>query len=586
MTPLTGPGRLLAALLILGAAVAGETAVREGAAELKDRARRAAERGDAGEALRVYQEVLRVSPRDMDSRLHVAELHAWMHDLDRSITAYQDLLALDPANLRAQMGLARVLRWSHRYPEAERLYSARLEAAPGDMEAIEGLAQTYALAGDYPESLALIDRGLAKTGQDAELLALKGTVLAWQGRFDEGIAWLQKALAVNPRSADVLRGLGNVYAWKRDHVRAVGSFRRALELDPTSVDAALDLASAYAAQGRVDQAEHTIIEALRWAPEDRRAIQMLQRLRFGNRWNLARVWRAGLEAATHAGVPLAVALLMYRRRRFVRRLPRLYRFAYRAGLPAVSLAWIAAFAAQHFGGDGIAMSMTEPLVFVALGLAVSSPFWEKGEPVIDPASSAVLAVGAHPDDIELGAGGLMLRLRAEGRKVYGLVMSQGEKGAPAEARRAEEAHAAARVLGLAGLWVLDLPDTGLRQHIPEMRRAVEEKIRELGIGLVVTHSFREIHGDHVAVFEAAKEAARRCSLMCFETVSTPPEFVPNYFVDITEFVDDKLRAVAQHRSQGGKTSLDPEAVRGRAAHRGLQVGVPSAEAFWVYRWVR
>jgi LmbE family N-acetylglucosaminyl deacetylase len=103
---------------------------------------------------------------------------------------------------------------------------------------------------------------------------------------------------------------------------------------------------------------------------------------------------------------------------------------------------------------------------------------------------------------------------------------------------------------------------------------------------VITHSFREIHGDHVAVFEAAKEAARRCSLMCFETVSTPPEFVPNYFADVTAFFDDKLKAIAAHRSQGDKAYMDPELVRGRAAHRGLQVNVPYAEAFWVYRWVR
>jgi LmbE family N-acetylglucosaminyl deacetylase len=119
-----------------------------------------------------------------------------------------------------------------------------------------------------------------------------------------------------------------------------------------------------------------------------------------------------------------------------------------------------------------------------------------------------------------------------------------------------------------------------------MRDAVAAKLAELGIDLVITHSFREIHGDHVAVFEAAKEAARRCSLMCFETVSTPSEFVPNYFADVTAFFDGKLKAIAAHRSQADKAYMDPEVVRGRAVHRGLQVNVPYAEAFWVYRWVR
>jgi LmbE family N-acetylglucosaminyl deacetylase len=103
---------------------------------------------------------------------------------------------------------------------------------------------------------------------------------------------------------------------------------------------------------------------------------------------------------------------------------------------------------------------------------------------------------------------------------------------------------------------------------------------------VITHSFRETHGDHVAVFEAAKEAARRASLLCFETVSTPQEFVPNFFVDVTPYLARKLQAIGVHRSQGEKLYMDPEMVRGRAAHRGLQVGLPYAEAFWVYRWLR
>ncbi|HSS44414.1 MAG TPA: PIG-L family deacetylase, partial [Thermoanaerobaculia bacterium] len=96
---------------------------------------------------------------------------------------------------------------------------------------------------------------------------------------------------------------------------------------------------------------------------------------------------------------------------------------------------------------------------------------------------------------------------------------------------------------------------------------------------------RETHGDHVAVFEAVKEAARRSSLLCFETVSTPPEFVPNFFVDITPYLPEKLRAIGRHKTQGHKLYMDPEVVRGRAAHRGLHVGMPYAEAFWVYRWV-
>lgn len=574
---------VLAAAVVVGALAPAAGADTE--AQRKEEARLASDRGALGDAVRRYEAIVQSTPRDIDSRLRLAELYGRTHDLDHSIAAYRDLLALDPANLRGKMGLARVLRWSHRYADAEGLYKEVLAAAPDDGDAIEGLAQTYALAGDFPGALALLDRGLSLSPEDADLLGLKGTVLAWQGRFDEGRTWAERALALNPRSASIERGLGDILMWKRDYDGAAKAYQRALELEATSIGTALDLAAAYEAAGKTDLAENVVKDALRHAPDDRKALERLQELRRGHRWDASRLWRVGLESVSHAGLPLVLAWVFYRRRRLVRRRPRMYRLTYEVFLPALALAWVVAFVIELETGSPLPLLVVEPLIFVSLALALSSRYWEAGPPV-DLNASAVLAVGAHPDDIEIGAGGLLLRLKEEGAKVYGLVMSQGEMGAPGGSRRAEEARAAARVLGLDDLWILDFPDTRLRDCIPDMRDAVEARLSELGIDLVITHSSREIHGDHVAVFEAAKEAARRCSLMCFETVSTPPEFVPNYFADVTAFLDDKLKAVAAHRSQADKAYMDPELVRGRAVHRGLQVNVPYAEAFWVYRWVR
>jgi len=572
-----------AAAILVGALA--PAAARDTVAQRKEEARLAADRGALGDAVGRYEDIVRSTPRDIDARLRLAELYVRTHDLDHSISAYRDLLTLDPANLRGKMGLARVLRWSHRYADAEQLYKEILADAPGDGDAIEGLAQTYALAGDFPSALALLDRGLSLSPEDTDLLALKGTVLAWQGRFAEGLGWTERALALKPRSASLERDLGDILMWKGDYTRAAEAYHRALELEAHSVGTALDLAAAYEAAGKTDLAENVVKDALRRAPDDRKALERLQELRRGPRQDASRPWRVGLQAASHAGLPLVLAWVFYRRRRLVRRRPRLYRLTYQTLLPGLALVWVVAFVTELAAGSQLPLQIVEPLIFASLALALLSGDWGAG-PAVDINARAVLAVGAHPDDIEIGAGGLLLRLKEEGAKVYGLVMSQGEMGAPGGSRRADEARAAARVLGLDDLWILDFPDTHLRDCIPAMRDAVEAKLAELGIDLVITHSFREFHGDHVAVFEAAKEAARRCSLMCFETVSTPPEFVPNYFADVTAFFDDKIKAIAAHRSQGDKAYMDPELVRGRAAHRGLQVNVPYAEAFWVYRWVR
>ena len=116
-----------------------------------------------------------------------------------------------------------------------------------------------------------------------------------------------------------------------------------------------------------------------------------------------------------------------------------------------------------------------------------------------------------------------------------------------------------------------------------MKDEMEKMIKEIGATLVLTHSQIDIHTDHQAVFEATKVAARNISVLCYEDVSTPREFVPNYFVDIGSYIDDKMRLVSFHRTQNDKNYMDPEVIRGRAAHKGIQGGVQFAEAYRIYK---
>ncbi|HSS45209.1 MAG TPA: tetratricopeptide repeat protein, partial [Thermoanaerobaculia bacterium] len=459
-------------------------------------AQAAARRGAYAEAIQHYQKVVALVPRDLDARLHVAELYAWTRDLDRSIVLYRDLLALDPENLRAKLGLALVLRWSQRYVDAERLYQEVLKAEPDNGEAIKGLAQAHGLAGDFPQALALLDRAIALFPDDADLYVERGTVLAWQGRLKEAATTLQKALSLAPKSASAHRTLGDIHTWRKDFAHSAESYRKALDLDPGSVATALDLGGAYAADGRADLAEDAVKAALRLSPNDRKALDLLQQIRQAKERNAASVIKAAAEQVRQAGaLVLAATLLLlgwvsYRRRRLVVYRPRLYRLLYRALLPGLALFLIASFLLRKAFGITSYLEIAEPLVIVALGLGILPLFWERLHST-SLAAEAVMVVGAHPDDIELGAAGFLLRLKEEGARVYGLVMSNGEKGTEQAAdRRPAEAQAAAQALGLDGLWVLDFPDTLLREHVTGMKTAIEEKIERLGVGLVITHSFR------------------------------------------------------------------------------------------------
>jgi LmbE family N-acetylglucosaminyl deacetylase len=181
----------------------------------------------------------------------------------------------------------------------------------------------------------------------------------------------------------------------------------------------------------------------------------------------------------------------------------------------------------------------------------------------------------------------LLKLKASGARIYGLTLTRGEKGTERQGERELEAKKAAGFLGLDGHWVLDFPDTGLQERIPQLKGAIEAKIRELRPTMVLTHTDVDVHGDHRAVFTATREAARSVrTVLCYEDVSTTGQFAPNFFVDITHYIEDHLRACALHRTQGRRTYMDPQVIQGRAAHRGMQAGVHFAIAFRTLNMVR
>ena len=575
---------ILAALLSAGSLSAGPADAPP--ASLKERAQAAVARADYPEAIRLLEEARQRSPRDVDAALQLAELCSWTGDFDRSIVAFQNILALDASNLRARVGLASVYRWSHRYGEAEQLFEEVLRVEAQHHEALKGLAQTHAMAGNFSAAVAVLDKAIALYPADAGLLREKGTVLGWQGRFGEAAAALEEAAKLNPRSAETYRTLGDVFTWKRDFPGAAESYRKALALEPGSTETALDLATALKAAGRVAEAEETLKEALRRTPTHHKALELLQEIRRDRGRALWQGLVVQVKPLTYVVGLASLFGLLRRKRRLARHRARRYDVLYRFVVPGLLVFFAAAVAAKWLVGSALLQDVAEILLFGALTLTIVRVAWD-GEPDADLSLDRVLVIGAHPDDIELGAAGFVLRLKDEGAKVYGLVMSQGEMGtsAPPRDRRAE-AEAAARAMGLDGFWVLDFPDTHLRDHVGEVKQAIEKKIGELRISLVLTHGPRETHADHMSVYEAAQEASRHCSFLCYETVSTPQNFIPNYFVDISLYLSTKLQVLDLHRTQGDKLYMNPEMVSGRAAHRGLQAGIPYAEAFWVYRWVR
>lgn len=171
----------------------------------------------------------------------------------------------------------------------------------------------------------------------------------------------------------------------------------------------------------------------------------------------------------------------------------------------------------------------------------------------------VLAVGAHPDDVEIGVGGILASHRAAGDQVVILTLSRGGKGGSPEDRQ-HESLASAELLG-ARLFLEDLVDTEIANTGPTVA-IIERVVREINPTIVYTHTIHDRHQDHRATHEATIVATRSVdTVACFQSPSSTVDFRPTRFVSIEGFTDTKLALLACFQSQSVlRDYLDPEFV--------------------------
>lgn len=213
----------------------------------------------------------------------------------------------------------------------------------------------------------------------------------------------------------------------------------------------------------------------------------------------------------------------------------------------------------------------------------------------------ILAVGAHPDDVELGCGGLLLAMRARGHRFAILDLTAGEKGSRGtREERANEAKEAAAVLGATARECLGLPDTRLEPTAAAVKLAVE-MIRKWRPQLVVSMNPNDRHPDHAAAARIVESACFLAALSNFEAPGAPHRprrvirysrhawFAPSFVVDITDHVEKKLEAIRCYRSQftreekGAKTPISApdfeEDLRAFWRFHGQGIGALYAEPF-------
>jgi LmbE family N-acetylglucosaminyl deacetylase len=193
----------------------------------------------------------------------------------------------------------------------------------------------------------------------------------------------------------------------------------------------------------------------------------------------------------------------------------------------------------------------------------------------------VLAIGAHPDDIEYGCGGMLTKYAQRGHDVYLWIASDGALGGDGALRKREQARSA-KIIGAREVFWGDYPDT----EIPLTRELIvrlESVIRKVDPRMIFVHYPDDTHQDHRNLAQSAMSATRYVPNLLFFEVPSTVNFTPNCATDIADVLETKLAGLAAHESQVTKTNIEDltilELARSCANFRGIQARVKFAEAF-------
>lgn len=165
----------------------------------------------------------------------------------------------------------------------------------------------------------------------------------------------------------------------------------------------------------------------------------------------------------------------------------------------------------------------------------------------------ILIVGAHFDDAELGVGGTAARLAAEGKNVYKLTLTDNVTKFDAmsinvnyESSRMESAEAC-RILGIQEITDFEPIECSKLEYSKELMQRIEKYVFDLNIDTIFMHFNADMNTDHVAASRLCLTAGRHCkNIIQFQSNGyvLENEYYPTFFVDISDYIDKKRRALA------------------------------------------
>ncbi len=198
----------------------------------------------------------------------------------------------------------------------------------------------------------------------------------------------------------------------------------------------------------------------------------------------------------------------------------------------------------------------------------------------------VCFVGAHPDDIELGAGAFISNILSKA-EILCVTLSDNQKN-PQLQNLVQEHHNSMAVLGIDREHVR--LESFVTRRFPEMRQEILEYLyrlnHEFRPDIVFTHTRSDIHQDHQQTTEEVLRAFRGTTVLGFDALRSSYGFFPHFLVEVTERdADKKLEALLQYSTYNERYYFDPAVLRATLIRHGALAERPFAEGFDILRIV-
>ena len=275
------------------------------------------------EAIRKYEQIVKVYPAHLKSWKRLAQLYSWNNMGEKAISCYKKIIELDPVDTEAKKTLAQYYIWNNRQLEAIELLEKVVMFEPDNIELRRQLAQLYSWNNMPDKAIKEYEAIVRSDSTDTTIIKLLANNYFWTNRPLKGIKMLERVVALEPDSLNFRKQLAQQYIWNEMPQQAIVQYEEILKRDPEdgeileklaqqyiwnnrSKEAAklyeklvgkkpdnlnfnMQLARAYQWSNQGEKAEKPLQEVLKQQPYNKEALLSLAELqRWSGRWDMAK----------------------------------------------------------------------------------------------------------------------------------------------------------------------------------------------------------------------------------------------------------------------------------------------------------